>query len=302
MLETPLVFIVFNRPETTRRVWERIRAVRPKRLFVIADGPRANRPADAGLCAAVRRIVAEPDWPCEVTRDYSSPNLGAAARVSSGLDRVFAQVEEAIILEDDCLPDATFFPFCTELLARYRNEPRVAQIAGCSFQGPDAGGRTSYYFSRYPHGWGWATWRRAWRHYDHTMRAWREERGGTWLDRTIRDPAERRIWAGSFDATLAGEVDAWDYRWVLAVWRAEGISITPYRNLISNIGFAADATHTRGSSPWDSLPLSPMPFPLVHPADFTPDETADERTGRQVFRPPSWPARAVRRARRLFSR
>jgi len=301
MLETPLVFIVFNRPETTRRVWERIRAARPRRLFVIADGPRAARPSEGELCAAVRQIVAQPDWPCEVTREYSTANLGAAVRVSSGLDAVFAQVEEAIILEDDCLPDPTFFPFCAELLARYRAEPRVAQIAGCSFQGENHGGRTSYYFSRYPHGWGWATWRRAWRHYDHSMRAWREDRGGDWLARCVRDPVEQRIWAQSFDATLAGGVDAWDYRWVLAVWRTQGLCVQSYRNLISNIGFGAAATHTLGTSPWDSLPLSPMPFPLVHPAGFARDEAADERTGRLVFRPPSWPARLVRRLKRIYS-
>jgi hypothetical protein len=302
MLESPLVFIIFNRPETTRRVWERIRAVQPRRLFVIADGPRADRPADSELCATVRRIVEQTDWPCEVSREYSTPNLGAAVRVSSGLDWVFAQVDEAIILEDDCLPDPTFFPFCTELLARYRDEPRVAQIAGCSFQGADHDGRTSYYFSRYPHCWGWATWRRAWKNYDHSMRAWREERGGEWLSRWVGDPVERRIWEQSFDATLSGAVDAWGYRWVLAIWRTGGLVIQPYRNLISNIGFGTDATHTRGSSPWDSLPLAPMPFPLVHPAAFTFDEAADKRTGRLVFRPPSWPARLARQLKRLFVR
>jgi hypothetical protein len=302
MLETPLVFIVFNRPETTRRVWERIRAARPKRLFVVADGPRPARPADAELCAEVHRIVECADWPCEVARNYSAHNLGAALRVSSGLDWVFAQVSEAIILEDDCLPDPTFFPFCSELLTRYRHEARVVQIAGCSFQQQNESNPDSYYFSRYPHGWGWATWRRAWRHYDHSMRGWLEERGGAWLARTIPDPVERRVWEKSFDATLSGSVNAWDYRWVLAVWRTGGVSIVPYRNMISNIGFGADATHTRGGSPWASLPVASTPFPLVHPAGLACDEAADERTGRLVFRPPSWPARVARRLKRLVSR
>jgi hypothetical protein len=302
MLETPLVFIVFNRPETTRRVWERIRAARPKRLFVVADGPRPARSADAELCAEVRRIIELTDWPCEIVRNYSANNLGAARRVSSGLDWVFAQVPEAIILEDDCLPDPTFFPFCSELLARYRDEVRVAQIAGCSFQRQNESKADSYYFSRYPHGWGWATWRRAWRHYDHAMQVWQEERGGAWLAQTIPDPVERRVWEKSFDATLSGSVDAWDYRWVLAVWRKGGVSVVPYRNMISNIGFGADATHTRGGSPWASLPVASMPFPLVHPTGLACDEIADEWTGRLVFRPPSWPARVARRLKPLFSR
>lgn len=302
MLETPLVFIVFNRPETTRRVWARIAAARPKRLFLIADGPRPDRPSDAERCAAVRQIVERAEWPCEVSREYSTRNLGAAVRVSTGLQWVFRQVEEAIILEDDCLPDPTFFPFCVELLARYRDEPKIAQIAGCSFQGEDHRGKTSYYFSRYPHGWGWATWRRAWKNYDHSMEAWRQNRGSDWLKRWIDDPAERRVWRRSFDATLDGGVDAWDYRWVLAVWQSGSLSIAPYRNLISNIGFGPDATHTQGSSPWAALPVSPMPFPLVHPSGFAPDNAADEQTGRRVFRPPSWSTRLFRGLQRFFSR
>jgi len=302
MLESPLVFIIFNRPETTLQVWARIRAAKPSRLFLISDGPRKGHSADLERCATVRGIVDCVDWPCRVSRDYSEVNMGNAVRVSSGLNWVFSQVEEAIILEDDCLPDASFFPFCAELLARYRHETRVVQIAGCSFQPQVFAGKDSYFFSRYTHSWGWATWRRAWQLYDHSMRTWHESRGGDWLPKLIANPAERRIWEECFDATLAGRVNTWDYRWTFSIWRQQGLSILPYRNLISNIGFGSDATHTRRSSPFAALGLSPMPFPLVHPDSFDRDESADALTSRLVFTPPGWPVRIRRKLKQWLSR
>ena len=177
----------------------------------------------------------------------------------------------------------------------------IAQIAGCSFQPPPESDRPSYFFSRYTHGWGWATWRRAWRLYDHEMSAWRTEREGQWLRTVIENDAERAIWARCFDETLTGQVDAWDYRWTLAVWRHGMKSILSYRNLISNIGFGADATHTRRASPWAALPLASMPFPLVHPDSLACDAAADELTSRLVFRPPSLAIRVGRKLRALFA-
>ncbi len=300
MNKAPVVFIVFNRLECTRQVWARIREAKPRTLLLVADGPRRDRPGEAERCAEVRRVVAEVDWPCDVHRNFSETNLGAAKRISSALDWAFTLVEEAIILEDDCLPDPTFFPFCAELLDRYRDHAGIAQIAGCSFQLPPGPDRPSYFFSRYTHGWGWATWRRAWRLYDHEMQVWRDEREGGWLGSVIENDSERAVWARCFDETLAGDVDAWDYRWTLAVWRHGMTSILSYRNLISNIGFGADATHTRRASPWAALPLAAMPFPLVHPDSLACDEAADERTSRLVFRPPSLATRVGRKLRRLF--
>ena len=297
----PVAFFVFNRPELTGRVLARIREAAPRMLFVVADGPRPNRPGEAEKCADVRRIVeAGIDWPCEVIRDYSPVNLGCARRVSSGLDAVFSRVEEAIILEEDCVPDPTFFRFCAELLARYRDEPRVAQIAGCSSQDPqEIPGRSSYQFSRYPHCWGWATWRRAWRHYDHEMTAWLKERDHSWLDRVLEHPAERKWWSDNFDATAAGKIDSWAFRWTVTVWHNGWLGILPYRNLVSNLGFGPEATHTHGADPAVSPPVSPMPFPLVHPASFSRDARADEYSSRLRFRAPGIAQRLLRRLQRL---
>lgn len=300
-LTTPVVFLVFNRPDCTARSLAAIRAARPARLYVVADGPRADRPADAARCAEVRALVERGvDWPCEVVRDYAPANLGLARRVASGLDAVFAREQEAIILEDDCIPDPTFFPFCAELLARYRGNEQVAQITGCSFQAPGQAWPASYYFSRYPHCWGWATWRRAWRHYDPTMGSWREFGGS--IFRWMESAAERRYWNHSFAATAAGRIDSWAYRWTASLWSQSRLCLTPYRNLISNVGFSPDATHTQETTPLAGLPVTPMAFPLVHPGSPACDTVADAHTSRLVYRRPSWPARALRRLRRLLAR
>src|ERR1019366_6764616 len=141
-----VVFLIFNRPDCTVRSLAAIRAARPRRLYVVADGPRSDRAGEAALCAEVRTLVESGvDWPCEVIRDYAPANLGCARRVSSGLDAVFSRESEAIIIEDDCVADPTFFRFCTELLERYRDAPQVGQIAGCTFQGAGDAGATSYY-------------------------------------------------------------------------------------------------------------------------------------------------------------
>lgn len=300
-LETSVVFLVFNRPEHTQRVFGEIRRARPPRLYVVGDGPRADRPDDVSRVNEVREIIARGvDWPCAVHTNYAERNLGCGRRVSSGLDWVFAQEQEAIVLEDDCLPDPTFFRFCAELLARYRDDMRIAQIAGCSFQEQVQGGLPSYYFSRYPHCWGWATWRRAWRLYDHSMQAWQSDRGGDWFAEYVKDREERKYWEKRFDDTLRGKMDSWAYRWTIAVWRERCSGILPYRNLVANIGIGTGSTHTDGSDRMGPQPLAPMLFPLAHPTGFERDTTADDRTGRLMFRLPSLDSRVRHRLRKIF--
>ena len=296
-MKTAVAFIVFNRPDVTARVLAAIREARPPVLLVIADGPRAERPGEAEKCAQVRALVeAGVDWPCDVRRNYSEENLGCARRVSSGLDWVFSQVEEAIILEDDCLPDASFFPFCEELLERYCNDDRVAQIAGCSFLPAVEAEMDGYFFSRYPHCWGWATWRRAWAYYDHDMAEWREDREASWLIGPAR-MRERHMWSGVFDAVLAGAVDSWAYRWTAAVWSRGALSANARKNLVSNLGFHREATHTR-SGVWGDLPLRRTALPLVRHPEVMEDEQLDALVGRRVFEPsPLW-RRLIQFARR----
>lgn len=296
----PCIFLVFNRPAATRRSFERIRAARPPVLWVVADGPRETRPAERDACAAVRTMIEEGvDWKCELVRDYSAANLGCARRVSSGISAAFAQVEEAVVIEDDCVPDPTFFPFCAELLERYRGNPRVSQIAGFTFNRPALAAGASYYFSRYPHCWGWATWRRAWARYDHGMSGCRDDERMAWLDAVIPDPREREVWRRAFLATARGQVDSWAYRWTYSLWRAGGLSANPSRPLVDNIGFGPEATHTVRPVGQSSPEGAPMDFPLVHPASTEANAAADAATGRNVFRPRGLASRVWGRLRRL---
>src|SRR3954451_2850867 len=180
--------IIFRRPEYTARVFERIREARPERLFVIADGPRPGNADDARRCEQARAVVEGVDWRCEVVRDFAEENLGLKRRIPSGLDWVFDEVEEAIVLEDDCLPHPSFFGYCEEALARHRDDARVTTISGDCFDFAGERGSASYRLSRYPLIWGWATWRRAWRAHDPALRRWPELRGRRWLKRRLGGP------------------------------------------------------------------------------------------------------------------
>ncbi len=281
-LDVPVAFMVFNRPDTTRRVFTRIREARPARLLVIADGPRPGRPGEAERCREALSIATTVDWDCTLEVLASPTNLGCRHRVSSGLDWVFSQVERAIVLEDDCLPDPSFFPFCAELLERYANDPRVMAISGDRFHASTSR-ESSYSFSRYNHVWGWASWRRAWSHYDVDVNAWPRARSERVLERTLERPSVARYFRRKFDQVAARKIDTWDYQWTLACWLESGLTVLPSVNLVSNIGFGANATHTTGSSRLANLPTSPIAFPLRHPLGVTRDAASDRRTEDLVF-------------------
>jgi hypothetical protein len=282
-LQTPVAFIIFNRPGHTERVFREIAKARPPKLLVVADGPRANRLDEAEKCAATRSIIQRVDWKCEILTNFADVNLGCKQRVSSGIDWVFEQVEEAIILEDDCLPDPTFFRFCEEMLERYRHDSRVGMISGDNFQFGNTKGDASYYFSRYSHIWGWATWRRAWSHYDKDAGMWREIREGGYLKALTSGRDDYRHWFKAFQSVYDGNIDTWDYQWTLALWVQGMLTVLPSVNLISNIGFDSDATHTRGDSIYANLGTVSMEFPLHHPRVFLPNYVADSFTASSMF-------------------
>ncbi len=275
---TPVVLLIFNRPDTTARVFEAIAAARPQQLLVVADGPRADRPGEAEACAATRAITERVDWPCEVRREYAEVNLGCARRVSSGLDWVFDLVQEAIILEDDCLPDPTFFRFCAELLDRYRDDERVMAVSGDNFQEGHRRTADSYYFSIFNHYWGWATWGRAWRLFDLRMSLWPEIRDGGWLRGILGHPNAVRYWTDIFDRAYRDEFDSWGYPWTFSCWVQGGLAVLPEVNLVSNIGFDARATHTKTVEPNMVVPAEAMEFPLRHPRFLLRNSMADQFT------------------------
>jgi len=273
--DAAVAFVIFNRPSLTARVFAAIRRARPRQLFVVGDGPRPDHPEDAELVREAQRVIEGVDWPCEVHTNYSSENLGCKRRVTSGLDWVFSNVDTAIILEDDCLPEPTFFPFCNELLDRYRDVRQVHLVSGCNVLYPKRFSPHSYYFSHCYHIWGWATWARAWALYDIEMTAWPEVRQSDWLERHLGNATAAEVARLIFDDTYEG-MDVWDFQFVLQSWLADGMSITPTVNQITNLGFGAMATHEQAvNHPFANMPTAPLSFPLEHPAQLATLDAAD---------------------------
>ena len=299
-LTTPIIFIIFNRPDTTQRVFNEIRKAKPTKLFIAADGPRENIPGETEKCRAARDVTNQVDWDCEVIKNYSDVNMGCKRRVSSGLDWAFDMVEEGIILEDDCLPHLTFFLFCEELLEKYRHDQRVKMISGNNFQFGRKRTDYSYYFSRFNHIWGWASWRRAWKHFDVNMKLWPEIRDGGWLNDWLGDKKSVQYWTQIFEKVYKGKIDTWDYQWTFACWVQNGLSILPNVNLVSNIGFGFDAIHTKGQSKFNNMKTETMVFPLSHPKYILRDSVADVFTSNSMFSTQPFPIRAINKLKRLL--
>ena len=275
--KTPVVLLIFNRPAETAAALAAIREVRPSRLLIVADGPRVGNSADVRACAAARAAAHAVDWPCAVEWHASATNLGCRERVASGLDWAFSQVAEAVIVEDDCLPDPSFFHFCADLLARHRDDPAVMSICGHRCDGPDEHNEPSYVFSRYPSSWGWATWRRAWQLYDPHIARWSALRSTGWLESLLGDAAAVAYWRRTFDLAAAG-TDTWDHAWVFTHWLHQAAAIRSRVNLIRNIGFGIGATHTRDAShPLAARPAAAVSFPLCHPVACRRDASFDRR-------------------------
>lgn len=304
-MRSPVAMVVFAREDTTRRVFERVRQAQPPKLFVIADGPRPERPGEAERCAATRAVFDEVDWDCEVHRRLAEVNLGCGRSVSEGVSWVFEHVEEAVVLEDDCLPEPSFFPYCDELLERYRDDERVMVVSGNNFDpAAPATPPHSYGFQRNYGTWGWATWKRAWRHMDMAVPHWPALRDTSWLLDVQGTERAVAFWRAIFDrAHSAGAAaDHWtfDYQWYCSCWAQHGLGIVPSSNLVTNIGFGNHATNTSWQeSPLAGYPTRPIRLPLVHPPTMVRDLDADVRTFDFAFAPPVPPvAGPLVRARR----
>ncbi|MBR8827034.1 MAG: glycosyltransferase family 2 protein [Gomphosphaeria aponina SAG 52.96 = DSM 107014] len=273
MLNTPVALIIFKRPKQTQQIFNAIRQAQPKQLFVIADG--ARNPEEAEKCQQTRDIIKQVDWDCQVYTNYADQNLGCGVRVSSGITWVFELVEEAIILEDDCLPHPSFFPYCETLLNYYRDDERIMVITGNNFQGGKKRTPYSYYFSKYPHCWGWASWRRAWQHWDYKMSKWNEFRDFDLLKFVHEDPYEQKYWLRIFERMcVENPNDIWDYMWTFACWSQNGLTVLPNVNLVSNIGFGEDGTHTFGDSPLANMPTEDI-GEIIHPPFVVQHKEAD---------------------------
>jgi hypothetical protein len=276
----PILFIVFNRPDVTAAVFEAIRAARPARLYVAADGPRPDRPEDRERCAETRRVATAVDWPCEVKTLFRDENLGCGEGPSGAITWFFEHEPEGIILEDDVLPDPSFFRYCAELLERYRDEPKVMAIGGGGYFDAASAPETSYCFCHAFEPWGWASWRRAWRHFDFEMEGLERFLQQRRLRQLVpKGAANEAFWRETLLATK-NDRSIWDYQWAYAIFKANALVAYPRANLITNLGFRTDATHTvlfkaADTHPLANLPVSPLTFPLSHPAALAPDKTAE---------------------------
>jgi hypothetical protein len=275
-LTTPVAFLIFNRPDTTARVFEAIRQAKPPKLLVVADGPRPDRPDDVENCKAARAIIDGVDWDCEVLKNYSDINLGCGKRPATGITWVFEQVEEAIILEDDCMPNPTFFEFCQAMLAEYRDDKRIMMISGTNFLGEWKSKIQSYHFSFYGGTWGWASWRRAWQYFDYEIKLFTNSEIRELLASDELFRSREKIYCKTNQAPDL--ITWWDYQWCFARLVQSGLSIVPSVNLISNIGFGDNATHTKNkNSAVGNIPLTLMSFPLREPSAVIVDREYDNQ-------------------------
>ncbi len=283
--ETPVLLMLFNRPEITRELFKKLREARPAKLFIAANGPRPGVPADVELCAAVRAVFDDIDWECEVHKNFPETNVNMHVRWYTTLDWFFESVDGGIILEDDCIPDLSFFPYCTELLEKYKNEPKVMHVNGSNFQFGRKRGEpgASYYFSKYPHVWGWATWKRAWKAYDDSMASLPMFTERRLIDTAVTSDLEKKYWLRYFESIHAGIRNSCDIKWIYATWLNDGYAVTPNVNMISNIGYGLSAGHTLVKDKVMEQKTYDIGT-LVHPAPvFARNVAADSYTFRSYF-------------------
>lgn len=246
MIDAPVLLIIYKRPDHTRRALELIARARPPLLFVAADGPRTQ--AEAAACTATRALVEE--YPGQVVTNFSETNLGCGVRVHTAISWAFESAERLLILEDDCAPSPSFFRFCNTLLERFADDERVMHVSGDNFAGEEHARGYGYYFSKYTHASGWATWRRAWRHFDWSLQGCDTAVRDGLIEQWHADPYERRYWREQFERLKGGDREIWDLQWNFSCWAQNGLAVLPARNLVENDGWGPDATHSKAPIPW----------------------------------------------------
>ena len=264
---TPILFLIFKRPDTTKMVFNVIKKIKPKYLYIAQDGHRENKEGEKELCEEVRAIIKDIDWDCELKTLFRDKNLGARGAVSSAINWFFENVDEGIILEDDCVPSLTFFPYCEELLSKYRNDERIMTISGDAspFKNRFNNSKYSYFFSHYSLTWGWATWKRVWKSYDVDLKNWNEVKKDKNSFPVLKNKIQRDYWFKMFNRMYVKMMDAWDYQWTYNSLINNGLAIIPKSNLIFNIGYGPDATNYNGAKDYRiEFPVKDIEFPLIH--------------------------------------
>lgn len=275
--DIPVLFIIFNRPDVTQVVFNRIREVKPKYLFVAADGPREGVTGELEQCNKTRKIIEQIDWDCEVKTLFRDKNLGCGKGVSSAITWFFDNVEQGIILEDDCLPDLTFFDFTALMLEKYKNEDQVKMISGTNYLFNKVKSKESYYFSKYYSIWGWATWKRAWNQFDFEIKSWPKVKLSGEFKRKLNFSKYKmnKFWASNLDSVYNKKIDTWDIQWAYTCFLNDGLSISPINNLVSNLG--AFGAHGDGDVTFINMPTKKLDINnIVHPKSIEVTKKLDK--------------------------
>ena len=298
--KNPVVIIVYNRPNITKKVFNVVRLAKPKELFVIADGPKESS-EDIERCKKTREIFDNISWSCDLYKNYSDYNMGGPERIPSGLNWVFKNVQQAIILEHDCVPAISFFRFCDDLLDYYKIDNRIGMISGNNFQKYQVN-NYSYYFSIFTHCWGWATWKRAWDFFDINISQWKELKYRNFLNYYFCKTTYNNFWYQIFERQFKNIKRHWDFAWTFNCWSQNMLTILPNKNLITNIGFGSKATNTKDkNSPFANMKSYELNFPLRHPPYCYPDYQADMYTQKYNFGPRSFLSKMITLKKSILS-
>ncbi len=279
MYNKPVLFLIFNRKEETLKVFEVIKKIKPKKLYIASDGYRLDRSDEKYIVEELRKIISDGiNWNCELKTLFREKNLGCRTAVEDAINWFFDNEESGIILEDDCLPSLSFFRFCDELLDYYKEDERIMCISGDNFQRGIMRGKYTYYYSQLPHIWGWATWKRAWKLNKKTIENYNELCREKVFNNLSLKKSINQMWFKNINETFKGNIIAWDYIWTLTNFINSGLTIIPNKNLVKNIGFGKNATHTLNKINKLIVEQEELIFPLTHPISILSDKDADEFT------------------------
>lgn len=283
-MSIPILFIIFNRANTALRVLESIKLAKPKKLYIAQDGPRKIIAGEDLVCKNLRnKIIENINWDCEVITKINTTNMGMKKAVPHAISWLFENENEGIILEDDCLPNQSFFTFCEEVLEKHKDNEEIMHISGNFFQNQPIGDG-DYYFSKIPHIWGWATWRRAWEKYDISMNGYQEFIKTKKIKQYFKKDYCATAWKHLFDQVYYNKSQTWDFQWTYCLFKNDGLAITPNKNLVTNIGFGELAENCKNKNDkFSQLDTQELLFPLTHPQEIFPNSKADQYTTKNNF-------------------
>lgn len=301
--EIPMLFIVFNRLDTTKQVFEKIKDIKPTRLYIASDGPRKSKQGENETVDSVRNFILNSiDWVCDTRTLFRENNLGCNKAVSSAIDWFFEEEDFGIILEDDCVPSKSFYPFCKELLEKYKNDKRISGITGTNFNKSFVPKQNvSYHYSEILYMWGWATWKDRWIENKDFIGNYKELMNYPLKDNIISNRKANIMWIEESSNAISGKIDTWDYQWLFSNICNHKLTIVPAKNLIHNIGFSEEATHTKHMREDLVPPLENIDLPLEHPKFMIRNSEYDDYFYTHIYGWATIKERILRRIKKIFS-